>query len=191
MGRAKRISSHPQPPPRRAPGHDDGPRDGELLDDTPRELVQPLGHGRRQRLAETERGSLDPVHHGLAGCPAERPRERQRVDDGERVRRGKAETAHPLVALAKDHTVQGAGRCAGADGIDDDEQIETGEVVDQAAGVLAAVEERDAGGGEPVGDEHAGGVVAAVAVAEAGDGGSHRRSMVTFRKCVAQEMQGS
>ena len=85
-------------------------------------------------------------------------------------------------------TVPGAAPVS--DGVDDHDELEPVPRVEQPGRLLEAVEHRGARRAEAVGDERADRVVPAVAAAEAGRR-PHTRSTSSFRKCVAQEMQGS
>src|SRR5271156_4438902 len=84
--------------------------------------------------------------------------------------------------------------------IDDNDEGETAPVLDQGESITAPFEDADARRNpptEPPGDRRPKAVVAAVRVADRGDesqgtiNAAHVRCTCSFRKCAAQEMQGS
>jgi hypothetical protein len=88
--------------------------------------------------------------------------------------------------------VQRARRGARADGVDDPDLVGALAGLDQLERLSLVRDDLDsdlAPRSDRGGDDEPGGVVAAPAVADADQ--PQTRSMSSFRKCVAQEMQGS
>jgi len=171
----------------------DGSR-ASLTHDQCHNLPDPPIHVKREALAFSRMTRLDGVDDEARRERAESAREADRGGDAKRVSGSVLQRRH-AVRLPRADPVDAAGGAGAAARIHDHHIVEAGPRGQERGGLAAALahlEGATISGAQSSGDSPAGPVVAAVGVADADDEAgrqSSRRS--SFRKCVAQEMQGS
>ncbi len=144
-----------------------------------------------ERQPRLEPRALDSVNDHPGRQAAERARELERLGEAETVR-GDAEQLRRQPPVASFEPVQLARRGSRADGIHDPDLAGVLAELDQLERLTLVLDDLDAA--RPLfrdrgSDEKTGRVVPAPAVADADQ--PQARSISSFRKCVAQEMQGS